>query len=60
MPQQYATMRDEMNTIYKEYAVKIVTNQWPIEKFDEMVQLWKRAGGDLFTRLANDHFSRAK
>ncbi|MBP6961422.1 MAG: extracellular solute-binding protein [Thermotogae bacterium] len=56
MPQRYATQWDAMNNLYKEYSIKIVTNQFPIEKFDEMVQLWYKAGGDLYTQLANEHF----
>lgn len=60
MPQQYATQRDEMNNIYKEYSIKIVTNQIPIEKFDEMVQKWYKAGGELYTTLATEFFSKKK
>jgi putative aldouronate transport system substrate-binding protein len=57
MPQRYATQWDAMNNLYKEYSIKIVTNQYPIEKFDEMVQKWYQAGGELYTKLANEYFN---
>lgn len=57
MPQKYATMWDEMNNIYKEYAVKIVTGEYSIDKFDEMVEKWYAAGGTLYTKLANEYFN---
>ncbi len=39
-------------TLYIEYATKIITGEYPIEKFDEFVEKWYASGGDKVTELA--------
>ncbi len=56
MPQKYATKWDEMSNLYKEYSLKIVLGEYQIDKFDEMVDKWYKAGGDIYTSLANEYF----
>lgn len=56
MPEEYATKWDEMNNLYKQYSVKIVTGEYSLDKFDEFVEKWCKAGGDLYTKLANEYF----
>jgi putative aldouronate transport system substrate-binding protein len=57
MPQEYATKWDEMNNLQKEYSMKIVLGEYDIDKFDEMVEKWYKAGGTLYTELANEYFN---
>ena len=39
-------------TLYVEYASKIISGEWPIEKFDEFVEKWYASGGDAVTQRA--------
>ena len=39
-------------TLYIEYASKIITGEWPIEKFDEFVERWYSNGGTEVTENA--------
>ncbi len=57
MPQEYATKWDEMNNLQKEYSMKIVLGEFNIDKFDEMVEKWYKAGGTLYTELANEYLN---
>ena len=59
MPAKYSTSWDEMNNLYKEYSIKIVTGEYPIEKFDEFVSKWRKAGGDTYIKLANEFFKKS-
>ena len=47
-----------MNNLYKEYSMKIVLGEYAIDKFDEMVTKWYKAGGTLYTDLANEYFNK--
>lgn len=58
MPVKYATKWDEMVNLYKEYSVKIVTGEYSVDKFDEFVTKWYKAGGEIYTQLANEHFGK--
>jgi putative aldouronate transport system substrate-binding protein len=42
--------------IYQEYSAKIILGEWPIEKFDEFVTLWKKSGGEEVTKRANEWY----
>lgn len=42
----------ENRTLYVEYASKIITGDWPIEKFDEFVEKWYSSGGQEVTDAA--------
>jgi len=44
--------------LFYEYAVNIITGQWPIEKFDEFVSEWYRTGGDVVEERANEWYER--
>jgi len=59
MPAKYSTSWDEMNNLYKEYSIKIVTGEYAIEKFDEFVTKWRKAGGDTYIKLANEFFKKS-
>ena len=39
-------------TLYVEYASKIISGEWPIEKFDEFVEKWYANGGEEVTERA--------
>lgn len=39
-------------TLYVEYASKIITGEYPIEKFDEFVEKWYASGGEQVTEAA--------
>lgn len=42
--------------LFYEYAVNIITGEWPIEKFDEFVNEWYRTGGDVVEQRANEWY----
>ncbi len=44
--------------LFYEYAVNIVTGEWPIEKFDEFVSEWYRTGGDVVEQRANEWYEK--
>ncbi|MCR8633019.1 extracellular solute-binding protein [Paenibacillus radicis (ex Xue et al. 2023)] len=44
--------------IFQEYAIKIIMGDYPIEKFDEFVEKWKKSGGDEVTKKANEWYSK--
>ncbi|MPN51828.1 hypothetical protein SDC9_199478 [bioreactor metagenome] len=48
-----------MHNLYKEYSIKIVTGEYAIEKFDEFVTKWRKAGGDTYIKLANEFFKKS-
>lgn len=49
-------MKHKTNSVetyrYVEYASKIITGDWPIEKFDEFVEKWYSSGGQEVTDAA--------
>lgn len=48
------------NTLYKEYASKIIVGEYPIGKFDEYVDKWNKSGGEAVTKAAREWYSKAK
>lgn len=54
----YADYPDINNrTLYIEYATKIITGEYPIEKFDEFVEKWYASGGEQVTALAREWYA---
>ncbi len=54
----YSDYPDIQNrTLYIEYATKIITGEYPIEKFDEFVEKWYSTGGDQVTELAREWYA---
>ena len=47
-------------TLYVEYASKIITGEYPIEKFDEFVEKWKASGGEAVTKAAREWYARTQ
>lgn len=47
-------------TLYVEYASKIISGEWPIEKFDEFVEKWYSSGGDVVTERARTWYEDQK
>lgn len=54
IPKEYSTNWDEMTGLYKEYSYKIINGEIGIEKFDEFVEKWYKAGGEEITELAQE------
>ncbi|AIQ45812.1 ABC transporter substrate-binding protein [Paenibacillus sp. FSL R7-0273] len=46
------------NTLWYEYATKIVIGTYPIEKFDEFVDKWYKSGGTEVTEKAREWYAR--
>lgn len=42
--------------LWRECTVNIITGEWPIEKFDEMVAQWYATGGDVIEERANEWY----
>jgi putative aldouronate transport system substrate-binding protein len=55
MPRQFAATYDALNNLYKEYSCKIISGEYPLEKFDEFVKQWSAEGGDKLTTYANQN-----
>lgn len=52
---------DIMNrTLYVEYASKIITGEYPIEKFDEFVEKWYASGGEAVTKAAREWYEKTQ
>lgn len=52
---------DIMNrTLYVEYASKIITGEYPIEKFDEFVEKWNASGGAAVTTAAREWYAKTQ
>ncbi|MBW4847396.1 MAG: ABC transporter substrate-binding protein [Lachnospiraceae bacterium] len=57
----YEGYADIMNrTLYVEYASKIITGEYPIEKFDEFVQKWNASGGEAVTKAAREWYEKTQ
>lgn len=55
----YEGYPDIMNrTLYVEYATKIITGEWPIDKFDEFVEKWYASGGEAVTVAAREWYGQ--
>lgn len=54
----YADYPDINNrTLYIEYATKIITGEYSIDKFDEFVEKWYATGGEEVTKLAREWYA---
>jgi len=52
-PRKFAATYDALNNLYKEYSYKIISGEYPPEKFEEFVKNWYAEGGDHLTEYAN-------
>ncbi len=43
--------------LYFEYAAKIIVGDWPLDKFDELVEKWNKSGGADVTKRAQDWYA---
>lgn len=50
----------QSHKLFQEYLTKIVIGEWPIEKFDEFVDRWNKAGGDKVTQRAQEWYAKVK
>ncbi|WP_240416031.1 extracellular solute-binding protein [Paenibacillus periandrae] len=48
------------HTLYQEYMAKIIIGEWPIDKFDEFVEKWKKTGGDEVTKRVKEWYKQIK
>lgn len=57
----YEGYPDIMNrTLYVEYASKIITGEYSIDKFDEFVEKWNASGGEAVTKAARDWYAKTQ
>lgn len=56
IPEELTPQWDAMNNLYNEYASDIIRGVKPIDAFDEMVELWNKAGGDQFAPILAETF----
>lgn len=47
-------------TLYVEYATKIITGEYPIDKFDEFVEKWYASGGEAVTQAAREWYAQVQ
>lgn len=47
----------ELDKIFEETYVSIITGDQPVDYFDEFVETWKKAGGDVLTQEANEWYA---
>ncbi|MEI7025387.1 ABC transporter substrate-binding protein [Paenibacillus sp. y28] len=50
----------QSHKLYQEYLTKIVIGEWPIDKFDEYVDKWKKSGGDAVTKRVQDWYGKVQ
>lgn len=50
----------QSHKMFQQYLAKIVIGEWPIEKFDEFVALWKKSGGDTVTERAQAWYDKVQ
>ncbi|UUZ96809.1 extracellular solute-binding protein [Paenibacillus sp. P25] len=50
----------QSHKLFQEYLTKIVIGDWPIEKFDEFVDRWKKGGGDAVTKRVQEWYDKVK
>lgn len=48
----------QSHKLFQEYLTKIVIGEWPIEKFDEFVDRWNKAGGDKVTERVREWYAK--
>lgn len=49
-----------LNALFTEYAMKIVTGEYPVEQYDEFVEQWYLQGGEAWTKDVNDWYAEIK
>lgn len=47
-------------TLYVEYASKIITGEYDIDKFDEFVEKWYASGGEEVTKAAREWYAKTQ
>lgn len=47
-------------TLYVEYASKIITGEYSIDKFDEFVEKWYASGGEEVTKAAREWYAKTQ
>ncbi|WP_166243108.1 extracellular solute-binding protein [Paenibacillus turpanensis] len=50
----------QSHKLFQEYLTKIVIGEWPIEKFDEFVDRWYKAGGETVTKRVQEWYAKTK
>lgn len=50
----------QSHKLFQEYLTKIVIGEWPIEKFDEFVDRWMKAGGETVTQRVQEWYAKVK
>lgn len=53
---EYSDIRQ--HTLYQEYMTNIIIGKWPIEKFDEFVNIWYETGGEEVTKRAREWYDK--
>jgi len=48
------------NTLWYEYATKIIIGTYPIDKFDEFIDKWNKSGGAEVTQKAREWYEKVK
>jgi putative aldouronate transport system substrate-binding protein len=48
----------QSHKLFQEYLTKIVIGEWPIDKFDEFVERWNKAGGDKVTERVREWYAK--
>ncbi|WNQ13295.1 extracellular solute-binding protein [Paenibacillus aurantius] len=50
----------QSHKLFQEYLTKIAIGEWPLDKFDEFVDRWKKAGGDTVTKRVEEWYAKVK
>ena len=53
IPRELAPTWDALRNLYREYAFRFITGEYPLERFDEFVDRWYEIGGTELTEYAN-------
>lgn len=50
----------QSHKLFQEYLTKIVIGEWPLEKFEEFVDRWNKAGGEAVTKRVQEWYAKVK
>lgn len=50
----------QSHKLFQEYLTNIVIGEWLLEKFDEFVERWEQAGGDVVTERVQEWYEKTK
>ncbi|MFC0215766.1 extracellular solute-binding protein [Paenibacillus chartarius] len=50
----------QSHKLFQEYLTKIVIGEWPLDKFDEFVDRWNKAGGETVTKRVQEWYAKVK